>query len=99
MLAAIRIWGSNALLVNICVTVKWHDLEKEKKKERLFLGKQKRILGMLFAMVTQLSLINLSRMKQVPDYNTLKQGSVPGGLRPLGCSTSYLQGSAQCRQG
>lgn len=64
------------------------------KQERLFLGKQKRILGMLFAMVTQLSLINLSHMKQVPDYNTLKQGSVPRGARPLGCSTSYLQ--AQC---
>lgn len=37
---------------------------------------------MLFAMVTQLSLINLSHMKQVPDYNTLKQGSVPGGFAP-----------------
>lgn len=59
---------------------------------------------MLFAMVTQLSLINLSHMKQVPDYNTLKQGSVPGGVRPLGCSTSYLQaasrpGSAQRCEG
>ena len=67
------------LLVNICVIVKWHDL---KKKKRLFLGKQKRILGMLFAMVTQLSLINLSHMKQVPDYNTLQHGGVPGGFAP-----------------
>lgn len=46
------------------------------------MGKQRRILGMLFAMVTQLSLINLSHMKQVPDYNTLKQGSVPRGFAP-----------------
>jgi len=49
------------------------------------LGKQKRILGMLFAMETQLSLINLSRTEQVPDYNTLERGGSPGGSSPCLC--------------
>lgn len=47
---------------------------------------------MLFAMVTQLSLINLSHMKQVPDYNTLNHGSVPGGFAPSAAP------SLTCRQ-
>lgn len=47
---------------------------------------------MLFAMVTQLSHINLSHMKQVPDYNTLNHGSVPGGFAPSAAP------SLTCRQ-
>lgn len=51
-----------------------------KKIGRLFSGKQKRILGMLFAMVTQLLLINLSPMKRVPDSDTPQH---PRGSRYL----------------
>lgn len=77
------------LLVNICVIAECRDLEGGKKIRRLFSGKQKRILGMLFAMVTQLLLINLSPMKGVPDSDTPQhpRGSrylrlPPGGFPP-----------------
>lgn len=53
-----------------------------KKIGRLFSGKQKRILGMLFAMVTQLLLINLSPMKRVPDSDTPQHPRGSRYLRP-----------------
>lgn len=64
----------------------------KEKIGRLFLGKQKRILGMLFAMVTQLLLINLSPMKRVPDSDTPQRGSIPGVAVPAAAPGSASAG-------
>lgn len=59
--------------------------KKKRKKGDCSWGNKREFWECFFAMETQLSLINLSRTEQVPDYNTLERGGSPGGSSPCLC--------------